>query len=72
LTDGGETIQDLRASGCDPETSKRRELLTSAVLRFLNDENRSPSTTIVDALRNYDIVPVLWSGRDSVRQELAA
>jgi hypothetical protein len=39
---------------------------------FLNDENRSPSTTIVDALRNYDIVPVIWSGRDSVRQELAA
>jgi hypothetical protein len=38
----------------------------------LNDENRSPSTTIVDALRNYDIVPVIWSGRDSVRQELAA
>lgn len=199
LTDGGETIQDLRASGCDLETSKRRDLLTSALngfgirrdgdallvkatpqdfsLRkhnlvqailavndlfylsvpvaaslfledvtawlelhdirftpnvkftgrsgydhtfdfvvpasrraperliravnrpsrdlaeslafswvdtkevrpaesrfyaFLNDENRSPSTTIVDALRNYDIVPVIWSGRDSVRQELAA
>src|SRR5215475_321483 len=29
LTDGGETIQDLRASGCDLETSKRRGLLTS-------------------------------------------
>lgn len=199
LTDGGETIQDLRASGCDLETSKRRDLLTSALngfgirregdallvkatpqdfsLRkhnlvqailavndlfylsvpvvaslfledvtawlelhdirftpnvkftgrsgydhtfdfvvpasrraperliravnrpsrdlaeslafswvdtkevrpaesrfyaFLNDENRSPSTTIVDALRNYDIVPVIWSGRDNVRQELAA
>jgi hypothetical protein len=39
---------------------------------FLNDENRAPSTTIVDALRNYDIVPVVWSTRDSVRQELAA
>ena len=24
LTDGGETIQDLRASGCDLETSKRK------------------------------------------------
>jgi hypothetical protein len=39
---------------------------------FRNDENRAPSTTIVDALRNYDIVPVIWSDRDSVRQELAA
>jgi hypothetical protein len=38
----------------------------------LNDENRAPSTTILDALRNYDIVPVVWSCRDSVRQELAA
>ena len=39
---------------------------------FLNDENRAPSTTIVDALGNYDIVPVIWSARDSGRQELAA
>ena len=39
---------------------------------FLNDENRAPSTTIVDALANYDIVPVIWSARDSVRQDLAA
>jgi len=39
---------------------------------FLNDENRAPSTTIVDALRNYDIVPIVWSTRDSVRQELDA
>jgi hypothetical protein len=30
------------------------------------------SATIVDALRNYDIVPVTWSARDTVRQELAA
>ncbi len=27
---------------------------------------------IVDALRNYDIVPVIWSRRDEVSQELAA
>jgi hypothetical protein len=39
---------------------------------FLNDENRAPSTTIVDALRNYDTVPSVWSARDSVRVELAA
>ena len=34
LTDGGETIQDLRASGCDLETSKRRDLLTSTLNGF--------------------------------------
>jgi hypothetical protein len=39
---------------------------------FLNDENRAPSATIVDALRNYDIVPVICSTQDSVRRELAA
>jgi Domain of unknown function DUF1829/Domain of unknown function DUF1828 len=39
---------------------------------FLNDEGRLPSSSIVDALRNYEIVPVLWAHRDEVRQELAA
>jgi hypothetical protein len=34
LTDGGETIQDLRASGCDLETSKRKDLLTSTLNGF--------------------------------------
>ena len=46
--------------------------LASKFYAFLNDENRLPATSIVDALRNYDIVPVLWSRRDDVRQELAA
>ena len=39
---------------------------------FLNDEGRSPSTSIVDALQNYDIVPVVWGSREEIRQELAA
>src|SRR5712691_2497701 len=34
LTDGGETIQDLRASGCDLETTKRRDLLTAVLNGF--------------------------------------
>jgi hypothetical protein len=45
---------------------------TSKFYTFLNDENRLPPTSIVDALRSYDIVPVLWSRRDEVRLELAA
>lgn len=38
---------------------------------ILNDEERSPSGTILDALRNYDIVPVPWGAREEVRVALA-
>jgi hypothetical protein len=63
-----------------PEDAGRRVALARFVwgaigsqqATFLNDENRAPSTTIVDALRNYDIVPVICSQRDTIRQELAA
>src|ERR1700694_3542939 len=34
MTDGGATIQDLRASGCYLETSKRRDLLAAALNGF--------------------------------------
>lgn len=39
---------------------------------LLNDEERPPSGAIVDALRSYEIVPVSWSERDNVREELVA
>lgn len=39
---------------------------------FLNDEERRPSEAVLDALRSYEIAPVLWSHRDEVRQDLAA
>ena len=45
---------------------------TSRFYAFLNDEERPPSGSIVDALRQYDIIPVPWSTRDQVRSELAA
>lgn len=45
---------------------------TSKFYAFLNDEHRTPPTSIVEALGSYDIMPVLWSQRDEVRQELAA
>lgn len=44
----------------------------SKLYAFLNDEHRAPTPAIVDALRNYDIVPVVWSTREAMRQELAA
>lgn len=39
---------------------------------FLNDEGRLPTASIIDALHNYEIVPVRWTHREEVRQELAA
>jgi hypothetical protein len=39
------------------------------------DSMPNASTTVIELLvvtGNYDIVPVIWSARDSVRQELAA
>jgi hypothetical protein len=39
---------------------------------LLNDDERSPNASILDALANYDITSVLWSERESVREALAA
>ena len=38
----------------------------------LNDTERSVSGSVQDAMRNYDVRPILWSEREDVRQELAA
>lgn len=39
---------------------------------ILNDTEQNVQPTVVEALRNYEVVPVSWSGREEVRQELAA
>lgn len=44
----------------------------SRAYAVLNDSDRTVSPDVVDALRSYDVRPVLWSDRDSARQELAA
>jgi hypothetical protein len=44
----------------------------SRFLAFLNDEERTPAASIVEALRSYEITPVLWGDRDTVREELVA
>ena len=43
----------------------------SRAYAFLNDSEQSIQSTVLDALRNYEVTPVLWSGRDSIKQELA-
>jgi hypothetical protein len=44
----------------------------SKAYAFLNDLENPVSTTVLDALRNYDVMPVMWSKRDDLREELAA
>lgn len=39
---------------------------------FLNDFERVPSESVTEALRQYDLHPVLWTQREGVREELAA
>ena len=44
----------------------------SRAYAFLNDQEQNAPQGVVDALRNYDMHAVVWSGRDAIRQELAA
>lgn len=39
---------------------------------LLNDSEHSVSEAVLDAMRNYELRPALWSGRDQFREELAA
>jgi Domain of unknown function DUF1828/Domain of unknown function DUF1829 len=38
---------------------------------FLNDQDFAVSTSVIGALTSYEVVPVVWSQRERVRQELA-
>lgn len=44
----------------------------SKLYAFLNDSNAPIAPSVLDALQNYDAVPVPWSKRESAREELAA
>lgn len=44
----------------------------SKAYAFLNDTERSISSDVLDAMRNYDVHPIAWSQREQVRDELAA
>ncbi len=44
----------------------------SRAYAFLNDAEHIASPSVIDALRNYDVHPVLWSARQDVVGELAA
>ncbi len=44
----------------------------SRAYALLNDSEHDISASVVDALRSYDVRPILWSAREEVLQELAA
>lgn len=44
----------------------------SRAYAFLNDSEQTISMSVVYALRNYAVNPILWSAREAVRQELEA
>lgn len=51
-----------------------REVRTpeSRAYAMVNDSEQAASATVMDALRSYEVRPVAWSERESVREELAA
>ncbi len=44
----------------------------SRAYALLNDSENAVSPAVIDALRSYEVRPVPWSERESVREELAA
>ncbi|MEZ4601357.1 MAG: DUF1829 domain-containing protein [Syntrophotaleaceae bacterium] len=52
--------------------TKETRSANSQLYAFLNDSNATVSQAVVDALRNYDLQPILWSEREQAREDLAA
>ena len=64
-----DTAQAMAFSWIDTKEVRPPE---SRAYAILNDSEHPISESVLDAMRNYDVRPVLWSGRDQVRLELAA
>lgn len=66
---GKDTAQAFAFSWIDTKDVRPPNSRAYAVL---NDAEQPVSAAIEDALRNYEVQPVLWSQRQAVEQELAA
>ena len=64
-----ETAQAMAFSWIDTKDVRPPE---SRAYALLNDSDHSVSESVLDAMRNYDVYPVLWSRRSETQQELAA
>lgn len=63
-----DTAQSVAFSWLDTKDVRAPD---SRAYAFLNDTEIPASSAVIDALRSYDVRPVMWSGREGVRQELA-
>ena len=64
-----DTAQALAFSWLDTKDVRPPD---SKAYAFLNDSEQAISTSVIDALYNYEVNPILWSKREEVRQDLAA
>ena len=64
-----ETAENLLFRWLDTKETRSPE---SCLYAFLNDSTYEVSSSVVAALKNYDLKPVLWSQREQVRELLAA
>lgn len=63
------TAQAMAFSWVDTKDVRPPE---SRAYAILNDTEHPVSESVLDAMRNYDVRPVLWSERESIKLELAA
>lgn len=64
-----DTAQSVAFAWLDTKEVRSAE---SRAFALLNDSEQPVSSTVIDALRNYDVRSVAWSERASVREELVA
>jgi hypothetical protein len=64
-----QTAQAMAFSWID---TKEVRPANSQAFAFLNDVDVPVSISVIDALRNYDVNPILWKNREGIKQELAA
>ncbi len=64
-----ETAQTMAFSWIDTKEVRSPE---SRAYAILNDSAQSVKKNVLDAMRSYNVHPVLWSARDEAREELAA
>jgi hypothetical protein len=64
-----ETAQAIAFSWIDTRDVRPPE---SRAYALLNDSDKDLSANVIDALKSYEVHPILWSKRENVREELAA
>ncbi len=64
-----DTAQAVAFSWIDTKETRQHE---SRAYALLNDSEHSVSSSVLDALKNYDVSPILWSQREGARGVLSA